>query len=249
MLHGTRFTYNNHMIKRFIQNQILINRSLRGACYVDRAARKSSAFTLIELLTVIGIIAVLLGLSIPAYNTINRGSSMRSAEQQILAGTFLARQEAVTSRHRIAFCIPVQIENANPFVRDNMLFHSYFMLAQATTTVGNPQNIVGKINVLPKGVVFDEDLANYATWRALDIRDPADETAVMFRVRAFRYAPTGSIYFRDVTGPPAVTFYNIPIREGIIDDFGTITPATGSPGIVIRQLQVNAFSGRCTLLP
>jgi len=61
---------------------------------------RTEAFSLLELLAVIGIISVLLALSVPAFTSISRGNSLSFSAQSVGDGLILARQEASTRNRR-----------------------------------------------------------------------------------------------------------------------------------------------------
>jgi len=61
-------------------------------------SRGSRAFSLIEMLVVIGIIGLLAGLALPSFKNLSGGSTVRIATQQMLSDISLARLKAITER-------------------------------------------------------------------------------------------------------------------------------------------------------
>jgi len=70
----------------------------RGA---SRPGRASGAFTLLELLVVIGIIAVLAVSSMPAIRSLTQANTLASGSRQILDDLNLARQQALNTRRTV----------------------------------------------------------------------------------------------------------------------------------------------------
>jgi prepilin-type N-terminal cleavage/methylation domain-containing protein len=64
-----------------------------------KALRKNKGMTLIELLTVMGIIAVLAGVSLPAFHIIGRGAKLRNGAKTITDTLSSARGLAIAQRH------------------------------------------------------------------------------------------------------------------------------------------------------
>lgn len=65
---------------------------------------RSRAFTLVELLIAIAILAVLMGVAIPAYNEMTLGSKLRSQANDLVAGVVLARSEAIKRNRVVTLC-------------------------------------------------------------------------------------------------------------------------------------------------
>src|SRR5216683_3317131 len=63
-----------------------------------RDARPTAAFTLMELLVVMGIIALLAVVSLPAIRGISKSNAMAAANRQLLDDIALARQYAISTR-------------------------------------------------------------------------------------------------------------------------------------------------------
>jgi len=73
-------------------------------------------FTLLELLAVIGIIAIILAIVVPSLNSL-KGTALQSASRQVSSTLQLARQHAVTFRVPVKFMIATQTnELPNPYL-------------------------------------------------------------------------------------------------------------------------------------
>jgi Tfp pilus assembly protein FimT len=70
--------------------------------HYSRASR--AAMTLLELLMVMCLMAIVLAVSIPAFNAMGRGSDMRSSVSAVRNTISQSRQWAITHRERVSFC-------------------------------------------------------------------------------------------------------------------------------------------------
>jgi len=94
-----------------------------------------SAFTLLELLAVIAIMAVMMGAAVASFQGIGRGARMRSSVNMVRTAVGLARQQAILKGQTLEM----------RFFEDNGLY-GYYM----TNTVENYQ--VGQRQYLPRGI-------------------------------------------------------------------------------------------------
>lgn len=206
------------------------------------ASHQRAAFTLIELLFVCGIIALIVSLAMVSFHHINRGANLKAAERQVLGGTFLARQHSVNTRQKVLFAIPYKTYgNGAKYVRTNMLYRSFMYMAQETKGVARPDSILGKIETLPPGVVFDKNSIQSLPISITLIS--TNNNMPMFEARGFRYAPHGAIHWADVNNSGGAKEYTIVLKEGTIDKKGDtqLKPKGGS-----STAEVNIASGRCS---
>jgi Tfp pilus assembly protein FimT len=71
-------------------------------------------FSLIELLLVVGIMALLMGISLPAFSKMVRGSGTKLTTRNIVAKVNAARSYAITTRSNVAILFPSDgVSNAN----------------------------------------------------------------------------------------------------------------------------------------
>jgi prepilin-type N-terminal cleavage/methylation domain-containing protein len=99
---------------------------------------RKSAFTLLELLVVMGIMALLMGVSSIGFIQMRRGSEIRGAVMTVRTTMMLARQQAVTKRQNVAVYFNADAGGDNSMV-----------VVQGTT-----DPVTNSIVYLPRGVMI-----------------------------------------------------------------------------------------------
>jgi len=97
------------------------------------------AFTLVELLIVIVLMAIIIGISAPAFIGMGRGAGMRGGVRAVCSTLSLLRQWAITHRERVTFY----------YFEGGASSSSYYYAANDAGTV------IDKTNELPLEVMFD----------------------------------------------------------------------------------------------
>ncbi len=116
-------------------------------------------FTLIELMVVIAIIAIIMGLSVPAFRNISVGSAVDASSRMLSSQLMLARAEAIARRRHVAVIIPGEYFTKASDDRNNYHFSS-FRSAFVTEDSGNTFKFVEWVpgtqwTFLPTGAVIE----------------------------------------------------------------------------------------------
>ncbi len=94
--------WDNDLVSRFVDNSE----------YAGARSAGAHAFMLIEMLVVLVIVALIMGIAMPALTKLTSSGGVDSAARMVAAQLRLARQHAVTRRKRVAVLFPsIDIEN------------------------------------------------------------------------------------------------------------------------------------------
>lgn len=169
---------------------------------------KRSAFTLVELLVVVGIIATLLVLVVPAFTGLGRGQSMRSSVAQLRSTLALARQWSITRNEKTYVIFPDD-GSYNPAKNAVMALRSYAVWAEKS-------GYISEWRYLPPGIVFDSteptasSLFNTTTDRVFPVAFPSNG-APSVSMYCIAFTPNGRL---NQAGGTTLRLY---LREGWVD--------------------------------
>ncbi|MDD5484200.1 MAG: prepilin-type N-terminal cleavage/methylation domain-containing protein [Kiritimatiellae bacterium] len=99
-----------------------------------RLPRAARAFTLVELLVVMVLMAIIIGISVPAFVGMGRGAGMRGAVRSVHSSLSLVRQWAITHREQVTF-VYCNGDNAESYFYATNEFNTAIISTNEPTTL------------------------------------------------------------------------------------------------------------------
>lgn len=216
-----------------------------------RRARIRRAFTLVELLVVIGIMGMMLAITVVAFEGIGRGAKMRAALMTIKSSLALARQYSITDR---TLCFVVFPDDKVDLSMVTNLGPTRYS-AICITTTARWSRMLAKWYHLPRGIVFDRDRQPPDYPRTLNVFDrstsnnysripfPIESSNIVDQVvTCMRFHPNGRLHLQDTYTDTAVI-----LTEGTV----RFDPATAAlleyfkqPNAPAYMVEVRPLTGR-----
>src|SRR5947209_11027502 len=207
-------------------------------------ASRAGGFTLLELLIVVGIIAMMLVALVPAVTSLSKSGGRRAARDSLLGGIEQARAEAIKSGQATYVVFPM-FSNGMQSTLDRYNYRSYAIFEDNAASPGNVKQLTDWKS-FPAGVA----LRAAGTAALSNLADPAtltppvtftfnpDTSATPFR--CFKFNSNG-----EVQAPAANVLLSV--FEGYVNngpsEVATTKDGSGNPSAV-EYLTVSQFTGR-----
>jgi uncharacterized protein (TIGR02596 family) len=158
------------------------------------------AFSLVELLVVISIIAIIAGFAVPAVTTMIRGSALTQGSQSITDQIILARQVALSRNRSVEVRFYKFADPEIPGEDPKNPQTGFFRACQTFEILDNGGALpTGGLTRLPVGVIMNEDkLSTILKYRPLENPKPSDpalpdtQAQRNYQYVALRFLPDGS---------------------------------------------------------
>lgn len=208
--------------------------------------RKKKAFTLIELMVVVGLIGLIMLFAIPAFQGADRSGRLRTAVFQLNTTFNMVRQLAITKRDYVYVVLPD--DSATLYLSPNQDFVQNALRSYAIYS--ERDGYIGEWRTLPQGVLFDPLYGvptknvfglGGGTGALKTIPFPYNTNATK-QVHALGYRPDGPI---SLGGAVPVSLY---LSEGWMDYEITSSKGTvlgkGFRTNVVVSIEFNAVTGQ-----
>ncbi|MEP6810802.1 MAG: type II secretion system protein, partial [Chthoniobacterales bacterium] len=208
--------------------------------------QRSRAFTLVELLVVIGIIAVLLAALVPAVTSLSKSKGRKGALGNLATVIEQGRALALADSRNTYIAFATIIQNAGTSVTDEYSYRSYAVFED--DAAGIPHNVqVTKWQKLPRGISFRSQNEPSGAGTSLTSNSNPSTAAFIFSPTAgtitcpyLQFDPLGS-----VAEPTSAAPMRLVIFEGSVNA-GTETPTArdSSQQPVRDEISVGRYNGR-----
>jgi type II secretory pathway pseudopilin PulG len=207
----------------------------------QHSRRPAAAFTLVELLAVVGIMGLLAAVAVPALKGLTGSGGRKQALSQVMGALEIARNTAISTGTNAAVIFPDQNFATQPYRYRSMAVISW----DATNSTNGTNVMVGSWIVLPQGVVLHDTQINQlpilTNTTALRI-PPSTTPANTMNLRAVVFQSDGGIpdeYYKKEIKEDGISFY-----EGAVVSSFTTTTNTSKQTNNVETIKISRYTGR-----
>ena len=200
-----------------------------------RTDRERAAFTLVELMAVVGIMGLLAAVAVPALKGLTGSGGRKMALNQVLSALEIARNNAISSGTNAAVIFPdSSFSQGEAYKYRSMAVITWNATNAATNTMS------GSWITLPQGIAFVPNaIANLSTLTNVSVRILAT-SKTLSSVKGIVFQSDGAL---------AEAFYNTNLTTKGVSYFeGTVSGTSPSPSITnkVETVCVTRYTGRAT---
>ena len=130
-------------------------KTLRSSARFTQSERSRAAFTLVELLAVVGIMGLLAAVAVPALKGLTGSGGRKQALSQVMGALEIARNTAISSGTNAAVIFPDATSDSTFGGQTNPYrYRSMAVVAWNATNSATPATMVGSWIVLPQGIAL-----------------------------------------------------------------------------------------------
>lgn len=202
--------------------------------------RSPAAFTLVELLAVIGIMGLLAAVAVPTLKGLAGSGGRKQALSQVMGALEIARNTAISTGTNAAVIFPDLNFASQPY-----RYRSMAVISWNTTNTNDPNIMVGSWITLPQGVVLHHTQINQLPTVTNDTAfriPPSTNSIKTNNLHALVFQSDGSIpneYFNDKIKDEGICFY-----EGAVVNNFTTTTNTSKQQTNVETIKIYHYTGR-----
>jgi prepilin-type N-terminal cleavage/methylation domain-containing protein len=203
--------------------------------------REQSAFTLVELLAVVGIMGLLAAVAVPALKGLTGSGGRKQALSQVMGALEIARNTAISTGTNAAVIFPDLNFASTPYRYRSMAVISW----DTTNTTTGTNVMTGSWITLPQGVVLHDkqinQLPTLTNTTALRIPPSTNSTATL-NLRAVVFQSDGGIpdeYYKKEIKEDGISFY----EGAVVANFTTTTNSSKQTNNA-ETITINHYTGR-----
>ena len=165
------------------------NQTLRSSARFTETERSRAAFTLVELLAVVGIMGLLAAVAVPALKGLTGSGGRKQALSQVMGALEIARNTAISTGTNAAVIFPDSTFASG----DAYKYRSMAVVAWNITNAATPATMVGSWIVLPQGIaLFPNSISALPLGTNISVRI-LTTTSPAANFRAIRFQSDGAL--------------------------------------------------------
>ena len=215
--------------------------TLRSSSKFTESERRRAAFTLVELLAVVGIMGLLAAVAVPALKGLTGSGGRKQALSQVMGALEIARNTAISIGTNTAVIFPDLNFGSQPYRYRSMAVISW----DTTNSTNGTNSMLGSWITLPQGVVLHDTQINQlpALTNTTALRIPPSTTPTdTMNLRAIVFQSDGGIaddYYKNEICDNGISFY-----EGAVVSNFTTTTNTSKQTNNAETIKINRYTGR-----